>query len=68
MSVWNGKRFVDHMPLTAAAEAAAAARARNKTVDAKGCGCDSNPKTSARTTDAGLQLNEGLGFWKVTRR
>ncbi|WP_086382302.1 hypothetical protein [Caballeronia sordidicola] len=73
MSVWNGKRFVDLMPLTAAAEAATTARARGRSADAKQthdgkpCGCDATPVKSKRTTDALLPL-DNRGYWNITKR
>lgn len=43
MPIWNGKKFVDALPQTSAAEA----RVSGKTTDAKDCGCST--KSGARS-------------------
>lgn len=43
MAIWNGKKFVDALPQTSAAEA----RVSGKTTDAKDCGCSDKTKKHA---------------------
>lgn len=58
MAIWNGKRFVDALPLTRAADA----RGAGKTKD---CGCADKPTTRQHTQDA-LPL-DNRGFWRITK-
>jgi hypothetical protein len=65
MAIWNGKRFVDALPLTTAAQARS--DAHKPTKDHQSCGCDSKPAKSQRTHDA-LPLSDGLGgYWRITK-